>query len=903
MLTRARSPLLENIIGAKKDVEAPAYVRMRPRYDLSSVIHDNKNETYESVDILAEWPAQPPSYLDASQLAALQRMLTKKLAIIQGPPGTGKTFISVQAIKIMLANRQFADPPIIIACQTNHAVDQILRLVATFEPDFIRLGGRSKDRDVVKTRTLYEVKKLKAENPIAGSLAPMATRVMRTIEKEVKILLSPLDPKKKEPLDVRILESVGLLSKEQANSLEQGAAHWVQAGPSDDVEALSPFRVWLGKRLIPVLPIQPEDFGFEFEETDLVFEQLRELEAETVARDDEEYEALPGAWVPIKDHFTCEAGSVTMKQAQTALSRCKDLWKIPEYMRPAVYLHLQRESKTVLLHEFRKKAKAFHEQASLRRIGNWEKEEPLLKQQKIIGMTTTGLSKYRGLLASLQPKIVLIEEAAEILEAPVAVACLPSLQQLILVGDHLQLRPHCHVRQLEDDPFYLNISMFERLVKSKVEYSSLAKQRRMIPEIRRILYPIYGDNIKDDASVLSRKDVAGMGGINSFFFTHEWPEARDDQMSSYNQNEAEMIAGFVEYLCYNGVDADEITVLTFYNGQRKKILKLLRERPTFAERRFNVVTVDSYQGEENDVVILSLVRSNDRGQIGFLGISNRVCVALSRARNGFYLFGNGQALYTHPIWKAVLNIMGNHVSSTQPIKDPQIRIAYSLPLKCQIHGNETEIMDASDFTGIYGGCKTETCHEVLPCGHTCPLSCHPFAHDIVNCQQPCTKVLPCGHGCTLPCGFDCECTNCPKRRAPGEGSDVKTYSTAPDTAFMRGRGAAPWRDFGNEAPIQYAAAAEAATSAPWPRLPASPSTLNRSRLVEFGDGEGVATGVEELSLSAKGSTSRTDKQEEQGGAVNVVESSTPAVDATAASEGDTAPLTGEEWSHKNSLLD
>ena len=53
-----------------------------------------------------------------------------------------------------------------------------------------------------------------------------------------------------------------------------------------------------------------------------------------------------------------------------------------------------------------------------------------------------------------------------------------------------------------------------------------------------------------------------------------------------------------------------------------------------------MTAVDNYQGEENDVIILSLVRSNQEGSVGFLGTDNRVCVALSRARNGFYAFGN-----------------------------------------------------------------------------------------------------------------------------------------------------------------------------------------------------------------------------------------------------------------------
>ena len=70
--------------------------------------------------------------------------------------------------------------------------------------------------------------------------------------------------------------------------------------------------------------------------------------------------------------------------------------------------------------------------------------------------------------------------------------------------------------------------------------------------------------------------------------------------------------------------------------------------PKFEEedpmRQVRVTTVDNYQGEENDIIILSLVRSNHQNQIGFLKASNRVCVALSRARYGLFIFGNASCL-------------------------------------------------------------------------------------------------------------------------------------------------------------------------------------------------------------------------------------------------------------------
>lgn len=85
-------------------------------------------------------------------------MLTKKLAIIQGPPGTGKTYVSVLALRVMLSNMKPDDPPIIVASQTNHALDQILTHASHFERQYIRLGARSSDPEI-KKRTLYNVRR------------------------------------------------------------------------------------------------------------------------------------------------------------------------------------------------------------------------------------------------------------------------------------------------------------------------------------------------------------------------------------------------------------------------------------------------------------------------------------------------------------------------------------------------------------------------------------------------------------------------------------------------------------------------------------------------------------------------------------------------------------------------
>lgn len=74
------------------------------------------------------------------------------------------------------------------------------------------------------------------------------------------------------------------------------------------------------------------------------------------------------------------------------------------------------------------------------------------------------------------------------------------------------------------------------------------------------------------------------------------------------------------------------------------------------------MNVDNYQGEENDIILLSLVRSNADNNIGFLKISNRVCVALSRAREGLYIFGNSNCLLGSglQLWTDVVNYLKDH---------------------------------------------------------------------------------------------------------------------------------------------------------------------------------------------------------------------------------------------------
>lgn len=73
--------------------------------------------------------------------------------------------------------------------------------------------------------------------------------------------------------------------------------------------------------------------------------------------------------------------------------------------------------------------------------------------------------------------------------------------------------------------------------------------------------------------------------------------------------------------------------------------------------------MDNYQGEENDIILLSLVRSNESGNVGFLKSENRICVALSRAKYGFYIMGNMDNFYNSGnLWKQIKDTLINYNS-------------------------------------------------------------------------------------------------------------------------------------------------------------------------------------------------------------------------------------------------
>ncbi|XP_070072606.1 NFX1-type zinc finger-containing protein 1 [Drosophila takahashii] len=259
----------------------------------------------------------------------------------------------------------------------------------------------------------------------------------------------------------------------------------------------------------------------------------------------------------------------------------------------------------------------------------------LARDKDLLAMTTTCAARLNFLFRLLQSKCVVFEEAAEIQEAHILACLTPHTEHVILVGDHKQLQPFTGSSKVPQ------ISLFERLILAGLPYSLLNLQYRMRPCISELLVPSIYDELLCSKSVEEYEDVRLMDK-NLYLVQHNQPEQRSSDMSFENPYEAGMLAKLTEFLIEEAkYKHSDIVILSPYNAQIDCIKKALHRK---YRSSVQVASVDSFQGLEANIVLLSLVRSNSAGQIGFLRLPNRVCVALSRARWALYIIGNLEML-------------------------------------------------------------------------------------------------------------------------------------------------------------------------------------------------------------------------------------------------------------------
>lgn len=214
-----------------------------------------------------------------------------------------------------------------------------------------------------------------------------------------------------------------------------------------------------------------------------------------------------------------------------------------------------------------------------------ESKAQVLREKRIIGCTTTAAAKYTKLITSAQPDIVIVEEAGEIQESHIVTALTPSVKQLILIGDHKQLRPKVNNYNLtveKGDGYDLNRSLFERLILQGHPHTTLQKQHRMHPEISVLVKELTYPDLEDGPNTTTRERLLGLEE-RVIFVNHSYPELQNERIadrrdqgsksSKENAFEAQMVLKTVRYLAQQGYGTKNMVVLTPYLGQ----LRLIRD--------------------------------------------------------------------------------------------------------------------------------------------------------------------------------------------------------------------------------------------------------------------------------------------------------------------------------------
>lgn len=286
----------------------------------------------------------------------------------------------------------------------------------------------------------------------------------------------------------------------------------------------------------------------------------------------------------------------------------------------------------------------------------------LVSEARIIAMTSTHASINRASIADLgfHFSSLVMEEAAQITELesyiPLALQQPTSaLKRLILLGDHLQNAPITTSPALRQ---YSNLaqSLFQRLVRLGVPAITLDAQGRCRPSLARLFQWRYPSlrNLSTTSSLPEFQHAnAGLKYDFQFLNVDEYNGQGEREPTAHfiqNLGEAEYAVALYQYMRLLGYPANKIAVLTTYAGQRALIQDVLQHRCK-GNRLFgmpkNVSTVDRYQGEENDFIILSLVRTKS---VGYLRDVRRITVAFSRARLGLYVLGRQE------LWEQCLEL-------------------------------------------------------------------------------------------------------------------------------------------------------------------------------------------------------------------------------------------------------
>ena len=287
--------------------------------------------------------------------------------------------------------------------------------------------------------------------------------------------------------------------------------------------------------------------------------------------------------------------------------------------------------------------------------------EEIIERAPVICATCIGSGHDR--LDGIKFPVVVLDEATQATEPSSLVPITKGAERLILVGDHAQLPPTVISQQAEREG--LAISLFERCASLGFEPELLDTQYRMHPIISE--FPsarFYDHRLVDGITSSDRPAPAGVLWPNwdrpvAFVPVHGRENVDGDSGSRSNMDEASLLARLLQEIIETGeLKPVDIGVITPYIAQVRLLRDLSKEE--WLENGLEIRSVDGYQGREKELILFSAVRSNDRGEIGFLADKRRLNVAITRPRRGLIVVGDPRCLGHDPNWSSWLDWIHDH---------------------------------------------------------------------------------------------------------------------------------------------------------------------------------------------------------------------------------------------------
>ena len=291
-------------------------------------------------------------------------------------------------------------------------------------------------------------------------------------------------------------------------------------------------------------------------------------------------------------------------------------------------------------------------------------------QVRVIASTLVGAGNK--LLDGKKFGTLFIDEAAQALEA----ACwipIRRASRVIFAGDHCQLPPT--IKSLEAIKGGLGITLMERIVKNKPECVSLLQvQYRMNDEIMQFSSDYFYHGQMQSAPEVAHRlihegdapilwldtSAINVGPDEQFDFREQFV---GETFGRINKGEAHLAVSLLQiYFQRIGKqrvldDRIDVGIISPYRAQVQYLKRLIKKRPFFKPfaHLISINTVDGFQGQERDVILISMVRANSAGQIGFLHDLRRMNVAITRARMKLIIVGHVPTLTRHPFYKQLFD--------------------------------------------------------------------------------------------------------------------------------------------------------------------------------------------------------------------------------------------------------